>query len=1039
MKNLVPRLVLSSVSAAALLIDSIAQSCIPFAPPGDFVEKNIITDFGADPLDPGNDQLAFEAATAYFQARHGHGVLYIPHIPGGVYIVGRQVIDAEPSYLNGIDMLRFYQCENLIIKGDELNGVPQTRIKLDDCLRYGRFEPNPTPGESDRMLPACGCFSLCGDEAAELGEMIYLDQCSNVSVLNLDLDGNMDGLVIGGGCADGIQAGADGFFIVNSGNINIQNCNAHHQGRDGFLIYATATGLPCVDAVFGTDYQTLMGIYVANCTSEFNGRQGMSLSGGNGVHVDQSRFNFNGTGKVRSSLMAGLDIEYESTDFYEIKHCTFDGCEFLGNKNWGVISDSQTADQFGWHSEPVEDLVFTGCAIAASDNGYAIMARSRGMHFNRCKIFGSTLGVYNLQAGEPLDYQTIFHRCQISDRFAGEGVGPADAASAGYPGAFIIDAPHAGGLLIDSCGIITCCSAFGPYVFGNAANHALVRASSWTYVGNSSNRFQAACDPSTVDVSGFFNFRYPTNLPQAWGWNNPSWAAVPNVFGVATGLPPQVDCGSPYPEYMDPATPAAPLCYTGNGCEQEVADPVFSECGTASCAENPVALTLNMPLGGATLSWSIYPQGSSVATVSGGPFTPPVPVPGQPTNAPFSFDYCLPDGCYVLEVNSSNNIPGVAGDASYYTLSGEGGVPIILSNGNWSGLSTISPPGHPSGRGFCLPTATIGMVGSSGVQTRHIGAVLKCTPDPTVQSNFSTTNTTYGYQYWLFDPHGTYSRRWNVTHADAFLKPWGVNGPDDATYTLPGSLTAGPNGIYTHQNVTLNMKVRPLPIPPGLDEGFGYAFAVRFRCEVDSNVTELDFDASDDIVGQPTESCGPHPITQQVCANPIHFANRYNFYYNTLNNLTQANTYNFCAPPHPNLVPGNTYQAKVRISYNGGAAITDWCQFGASCTFLPYTMMGSQEHMPMDPTGVDGAVLSAWPNPSDGPVINLSFENLPVEQINLPMRLVDPTGRVVRVFDQPLSGSSAAIQIDVSGVSPGYYFLDARVGDQVLSNPILIQ
>src|ERR1051325_10158408 len=80
-----------------------------------------IKKFGAKGDGKTNDQFAFEKAAEYFNKRKGNGKLIIP---GGTYLVGRQIRQGNELYLKGIDVLHLSDVKNLVIEGDK-----ETKIK----------------------------------------------------------------------------------------------------------------------------------------------------------------------------------------------------------------------------------------------------------------------------------------------------------------------------------------------------------------------------------------------------------------------------------------------------------------------------------------------------------------------------------------------------------------------------------------------------------------------------------------------------------------------------------------------------------------------------------------------------------------------------------------------------------------------------------------------------------------------------------------------------------------------------------------------
>lgn len=322
-----------------------------------------IKSFGAKGDGHANDQDAFVAAAKFFNARHGDGTLVISP---GTYIVGRQIRNGgHPPNTNAYaatELLRFDSCRNLTV-----TGKGKAVIKYADSLRFGAFD-----AETGLPLNHPKGYYVNPKNAAHIGLCFRITACSNVTVSNLELDGNNIHIVVGGSYGDvGIQLWHYGVFVQNCTGITLQQLNIHNFGEDG--IYVSNKPHPA-DKVSDN-------IKVIGCTCSYNCRQGMSWGAGNYLFVKDCTFANTGQVAFMSNPGAGFDIEAEGGP---IANGTFQNCSFINNRGQGLVSDSG----------PVKDCSFTGCIFWGLDN-WSIWVTKPGFTFTGCTIHGSIVHGWN--------------------------------------------------------------------------------------------------------------------------------------------------------------------------------------------------------------------------------------------------------------------------------------------------------------------------------------------------------------------------------------------------------------------------------------------------------------------------------------------------------------------------------------------------------------------------------------------------------------------------------------------------------------------
>ena len=355
------------------------------------LHKDLKKDFGAVGDGRTNDQTAFAQAAAFFNQRAqtpagaGRAVL---HIPSGTYLVG------QPKAGSMGDLLHFTNCRNLTILGAD---SATTEIRYADSLRYGAFDPAT-------RLPyeAPTAFFTAGSYAAGAGTCFVLQQCENVEIANLTLNGNSPRLVVGGHWGDiGIQLGADGLFISDSRRIRLRRLAVHHFGRDGIqVLNHLAKSL---------DDPARENILLENSHFDYNGRQGLSITGANGLQAVNCSFSHTGrvvipaTGRpLYSNPGAGVDVEPEGGYAANVR---FERCRLVDNAGQAIVSD-----RYGDGPPTTSNIVLHDCLLWGTTN-WSVWVRQTGFLFENCRIYGAFVTGCALAK-----YATRFVGCTFEDR-----------------------------------------------------------------------------------------------------------------------------------------------------------------------------------------------------------------------------------------------------------------------------------------------------------------------------------------------------------------------------------------------------------------------------------------------------------------------------------------------------------------------------------------------------------------------------------------------------------------------------------------------
>lgn len=376
-----------------------------------FITKSL-KEFGAKGNGRANDQEAFKKASAFFNKRKGNGKLVIPK---GIYITGRQRFTgnepgSDKAYA-GEYALDLRGCDNMVIEGK-----PGAIIKNADSLRIGTFSP-VTGKKFKHAMKDINIDPVYSSYATSAGIVIYLSECSNISIAGLILDGNMNGFIFGGNWGSGRNAYElihYGIYIIDSHDITLNNCAIKNFACDGLYI-----------ANLGKEVKTF-NININKVKVNYCGRNGLSWLGGENIRVTNSVFSNQGQGVVHESPAAGIDIEVENNSFCRKGY--FYNCIMENNIGSAIASGSK---------ELSSDILFEKC-IAASPVYYSVFVDAASHTFADCSFYGSVLVWFKGTTGKD---GTVFKRCIFEENYKGKIM---------YDGSYQLGA-EATGVTVDSC------------------------------------------------------------------------------------------------------------------------------------------------------------------------------------------------------------------------------------------------------------------------------------------------------------------------------------------------------------------------------------------------------------------------------------------------------------------------------------------------------------------------------------------------------------------------------------------------------------
>ncbi|MBA3896355.1 MAG: right-handed parallel beta-helix repeat-containing protein [Sphingomonadaceae bacterium] len=333
--------------------------------------------FGAKGDGITNDSAAFDALARAVNAARGGTIV----LRDRTYLVGAQRMGRSRRFsFDATPLLELRDCnQSVLIEG---NGA---RLRAPSGLRYGVFDRGGSA--LFKSMP-----NVDGrDIATPYHAMIQIERCGEVVIRNIELDGNIAGMVIGGQYGDtGWQIPMIGLLLRdNFGSESITGVNSHHHGQDGVMI----DGL--VNKLIGAPIQRR----IVELRCAHNGRQGLSIIGGEGYIFENCSFTSTGRTAISSAPGAGVDIEAEGGKTISAIH--FLGCTFADNAGCGMVADSG----------PSSDARFIRCTFVGTTSWSAWPSKP-GYRFAGCTFVGPLVHAFG--SANPAD-ATEFSDCLFTD------------------------------------------------------------------------------------------------------------------------------------------------------------------------------------------------------------------------------------------------------------------------------------------------------------------------------------------------------------------------------------------------------------------------------------------------------------------------------------------------------------------------------------------------------------------------------------------------------------------------------------------------
>ncbi|MEO8088519.1 MAG: hypothetical protein ABI763_16995, partial [Bacteroidota bacterium] len=400
---------------------------------------NNLPNFGADPTGSSSSECAFEAANNYINAWVNSGLnngdIFTLYFPPGTYIVGRQTLWGETAVtpvtgvpmtnykwfakghdiflLNGINGIYSNQINPLVFEGiPDQNGI-LPKIKYADCLSYGAFVPNGYYHSGYRYLMVASAVVPC--QEAFIGCLFNISNSKYVTINNLELDGNLPNLALGGATVSGAGNNEQHYGILITGtntynpltfgsrDITLNNVNVHHFGYAGIEIAPH-------------NWQPIVNLILKDCKFNSNGCCGFAWEAGGGIRADNCRFNSNAIETITTIQACGMDIESGGVE--KSHNGIFTNCEFKYNYLNGVTNSEVPPTN-------ERDFTFKHCTFVGSEfspgiphtkfqAGNPIFLTTPGCHFDCCDFYGTIN--YSYDSPTEVD-KMIFNSCSFNEEY----------------------------------------------------------------------------------------------------------------------------------------------------------------------------------------------------------------------------------------------------------------------------------------------------------------------------------------------------------------------------------------------------------------------------------------------------------------------------------------------------------------------------------------------------------------------------------------------------------------------------------------------
>ncbi len=485
-----------------------------------------------------------------------------------------------------------------------------------------------------------------------------------------------------------------------------------------------------------------------------------------------------------------------------------------------------------------------------------------------------------------------------------------------------------------------------------------------------------------------------------------------------------------------PGGPNVPGTSCDDGDPDTVDDVLLSDCtcqGIALCSTDLV-IEFQTDAAPFETTWQIRAEDGLTPLQSGEPLVAPAGIQTIQT--------CLPDGCYTFFVFDAGGDGMTTGG---YILRTQGTNERIIDNRN--NFSSGSVSAISGGQGFCLPISNQRVIITSCDKLDWVnGQYVVTSADPAVSAEWiagganSVQDNNSGYEFWIFDPNGSYSFRRFRSHnvSDGYASV-------GATRACHMKLNNWAVASQVPANVLMNVRVRPRV------NGVNGEFGPACRLKIDPVRAACPLTKLIDIPGNQYFSCGVTrqwgPSTSRIAAKPVSGANRYQFRFRlpaegfevVITRTTYLLSLNWNLATGLPLQNGKTYEVDVRISKNGGLT---WCTNSDPWGDVCLLTIGSASSNAMALSAGNAATeeVTLFPNPNRGDLVTFSLSAVEEGVNTVAMDVYDLTGKRVMTRVIPVAGGNVNTTIDLNGeLAAGMYLVNVTAGTKAYTERLMIQ
>ena len=477
---------------------------------------------------------------------------------------------------------------------------------------------------------------------------------------------------------------------------------------------------------------------------------------------------------------------------------------------------------------------------------------------------------------------------------------------------------------------------------------------------------------------------------------------------------------------------------------------VITSCVSNGGCNNDMVLEFQTDGAPGETTWEVLDATGTNVVANGGPLTSSNTVQLQ--------NFCLPDGCYRLRV-LDNAGDGMSGGG--YTLKTLVGNQRVIDNRNnfaSGGVSTISGGGE-----FCLPLGTDRMIHAHCDKLDWVNyKYLVATENTAVSAEWIPNASNYyqdansGYEFWIFDPNGTYSYRRFRSHNVSDGKS-----PANATRACHMKINGWYNSALTPlipQQVIMNVRVR------GRVNGTNMAFGPACLFQLDQARAACPFNKLLSLPGDPRNSCGatknfgsgnfvyatPFAGIPTVPASQLRYQFRFRNVPENFEVIRTSNTYIlplYWTGPTA-LQCGVEYTVDVRVSTNGG---NTWCTdtpapaapfqaWGEICTLAIAPCASNIASASPVIGAYNYATLTLYPNPNNGDQLTIALSAVDDGVNTVSVDIFDLTGKRITARTVATQGGSVNAKLDLNNeVANGIYLTHITAGKKTWSERLVIQ